>query len=123
MDGREIAWRRLHGQRLVGPPLADPAAVVRHLGAVQAQEYPVARWGLGQRTTGADDATLRRLVDEGAILRTHALRPTWHFVAPDDVVWLQALTGPRVHQFNAYYYRQFGLDEATTAPSDALIVE
>jgi hypothetical protein len=123
MDGREIAYRRLHGQRLVGSPLADPVAVVRHLGAMQAQEFGVAKWAVGRRTTGVADADLQRLVDEGAILRTHALRPTWHFVAPADIVWLQALTGPRVHAFNAYYYRQFGIDDDTAAKTNALIVE
>jgi hypothetical protein len=115
MDGREIAYRRLHGQALVGPPLADPVAVVRHLGAMQAQEHAVAKWAVGQRTTGVDDAAVQRLLDSGALVRTHALRPTWHFLAPDDVLWIQELTGPRVHQFNAYHYRQFGLDDAAAA--------
>lgn len=115
MHGKEIAYRRLHGQALVGPPLADPVAVVRHLGAMQAQEYAVAKWAVGQRTTGVDDAAVQRLLDSGDLVRTHALRPTWHFVAPADVLWIQELTGPRVHQFNAYYYRQFGLDDAAAA--------
>jgi hypothetical protein len=123
MDGREIAYRRLHGQRLVGPPLPDPVAVVRHLGAMQAQEYAVAKWAVGQRTTGADDATVQRLVDDGAILRTHALRPTWHFLAADDIVWIQELTGPRVHQFNAYYYRRLGIDDDTATKTNALIAD
>jgi hypothetical protein len=105
MDGLEIAHRRLHGQHLSGAPLADPAAVVGHLGAVQAQEYAIAKWSVGQRTAGFDDAAVQRAIDEGAILRTHALRPTWLFVAAADIVWLQALTGPRVHAFNAYYNR------------------
>src|SRR5215510_14339365 len=111
MDGREIAHRRLHNHHLSGPPLADPVAVVRHLGAVQAQEYAPAKWGLAQRTRGFDDAAIQRLVDTGAILRTHALRPTWHFIAATDIGWIQGLTGPRVHAFNAYYNRQHGLDE------------
>jgi hypothetical protein len=123
MDGREIANRRLHGQRLVGPPLADPVAVVRHLGAMQAQEYGVAKWAVGQRTAAVVDADIQRLVDEGTILRTHALRPTWHFVAPDDILWIQALTGPRVHQFNAYYYRQWGIDDTVAAKATDVIAE
>jgi hypothetical protein len=110
MDGLEIARHRLHHQRLTGAPLADPVAVVSHLGAVQAQEYAVARWSLGQRTHGVDDAAVQRLIDDGAIVRTHALRPTWHFVAAGDLRWIQAVTGPRVHAFNGYYYRQMGID-------------
>ena len=70
-------------------------------------------WGVAQRTTGVAVADLQRAVDDGAMLRTHVLRPTWHFVAPDDIGWLQALTGPRVHALNAYHYRQFGIDDET----------
>jgi hypothetical protein len=121
MDGLEIAHRRLHGQHLSGSPLADPVAVVRHFGAMQAQEYAVAKWSVGQRTTGYDDAAVQRLVDEGAILRTHALRPTWHFVAAADIGWIQALTGPRVHAFNAYHYRQHGLDDEVSARTNKAI--
>lgn len=113
MDGWEIAARRLHNQHLTGDLLADPAAVVTHLGAVQAQEYAVAKWSLGQRS-GTDDATVQRALDEGRIVRVHALRPTWHFLAAEDFAWIQALTGPRVHQLNAYYYRQLGIDDDLT---------
>ena len=44
------------------------------------------------------------------ILRTHVLRPTWHFVTPADIrAWL-LVTGPRVERLNALYYRKAGLD-------------
>ena len=79
---------------------------VGHLGAMQAQEFPYALWSVAQRTTGVGVADVRKLVDDGALVRTHALRPTWHLLAPEDLGWIQALTGPRVHAFNAYYYRQ-----------------
>jgi hypothetical protein len=115
MDGLEIAYRRLHNQHLSGPSAADPAAVVAHLGAVQAQEYAVAKWSVAQRTTGVDDAAMQRAVDDGLILRTHALRPTWHFVAARDIRWVQAVTGPRVHQFNGYQYRLQGVDDELAA--------
>jgi hypothetical protein len=123
MDGREIAHRRLHAHRLVGPPLADPVAAVRHLGAMQAQEYPIAKWSIAQRTLGVGDAALQRLLDAGAILRTHALRPTWHFVAAADIAWIQALTGPRVHALNAYYNRMHGINGETAARTNKLITD
>ncbi len=123
MDGLEIAHRRLHNQHLGGGPLPDPVAVVAHFGAMQAQEYAVAKWSIAQRTAGIDDATVQRAIDDGAILRTHALRPTWHFVAAADIAWLQALTGPRVHVGNAPIYRQHGPDEATGAKTSAIIAK
>jgi len=113
MDPIELARLRLHRQHLAGPVAADPVAVVAGLGAVQAQEFAVAKWSLGQRTTGYDDAAVQRLLDEGALIRTHALRPTWHFLAAADLAWVQRLTGPRVHVLNGHYYRLHGLDAQT----------
>ncbi|MCP2321724.1 hypothetical protein HDA40_000231 [Hamadaea flava] len=121
MEEREIIARRLRNQRLTGEPLPDPVAVVRRLGAVQAQEYAVAKWSVAQRSSGVDEAAMQAAVDSGRIVRVHALRPTWHFVAAEDLVWLQAVTAPRVHQLNAYYYRQLGVDEATTAKTRPLM--
>ena len=121
MDRLEVAHRRLHNQHLSGPPLPDPAAVVRHLGASQAQEYAMAKWSLGQRSAGADDAAVQAALDAGTILRTHALRPTWHFVAPEDVRWIQALTGPRVRQISRYYERRSGIDDDLVARATAVM--
>jgi hypothetical protein len=59
--------------------------------------------------------------DAGRILRTHAMRPTWHFVTPADIRWLLRLTGPRVHVQNAYMYRRLGLDEATRQHCGAMV--
>lgn len=126
MDRLEAAHRRLHVQHLSGPPLPDPATVVRHLGAVQAQELAMATWSLGQRSADADAAAVQAALDAGTVLRTHAMRPTWHFVAPQDLRWIQALTGPRVRQLSRYYERRSGIDDAlvdraTATMADALV--
>jgi Winged helix DNA-binding domain len=79
---------------------------------VQAQDFGAAKWALGLRTTSATDAEVEDAFNRGAILRTHVLRPTWHFVRPADIRWMLALTAPRVHAANASAYRTFGLDAA-----------
>ncbi len=117
----DAAWRRLHTQRLAGEPFATPVEAVRWLGAVQSQDYAGAKWALGQRTRGVVDADLDRLFDEGAILRTHVMRPTWHFVLPEDVRWLLELTAPRVRATLAYYDRQLGVDAAERRRSQAVM--
>jgi hypothetical protein len=48
-------------------------------------------------------------------VRIHVLRPTWHFVAPEDLRWLLALTGSRVRQASAYQYRVLEIDRALAA--------
>ena len=94
------------------PTLDRASEVVALLGAVQAQDYGAAKWGLTQRTRSATDADVEREVAEGKIVRTHILRPTWHFVAPADIYWMLALSAPRVHAANGYSYRELELDEA-----------
>ena len=110
----EIARRRLRNQRLAGQAHRSPEEVVAWQGAVQAQEYPAARWGLALRMTKrATDGEIERAVNEGRILRTHVMRPTWHFVTPADIRWMLDLTGPRVRQAMAHYGRRQGLDAST----------
>lgn len=117
----DVNHHRLHNQHLAQQTHQDPAEIVRHLGAVQAQDYPGAKWSLGQRSLNATDFDIEQAFADGTILRTHVMRPTWHFVTPDDIRWLLSLTAPRVHAASAYYYRQLGLDSATVALSNATI--
>ena len=114
-----IAGARLRTQRLSGTPFEDAVEAVRRMGAVQSQDYPAAKWALAQRLGGATDAALDRLYDQGAILRTHVLRPTWHFVLPEDIRWLLELTGPRVLAGAAGRWRQLEIDREVIARSRA----
>ena len=116
-----VVRRRLRGQRLVCAPFEAPEDVVGWLGAVQAQDFGPAKWAVGRRMKGATDAQLDRAFDAGTILRTHVLRPTWHFVLPADIRWLLTATAPRVQARSASRYRQLGLDEATLERSEALL--
>jgi hypothetical protein len=109
----DIAQQRLLNQRLAANPFEKPAEVVDWLGAVQSQDYFGAKWALGLRLRDAHDTDLDRAFNAGSILRTHVLRPTWHFVTPIDIRWLLALTAPRVHAANAHRYRELELDDPT----------
>jgi hypothetical protein len=112
MTASELLRTRLHNQRLSSADFTRPDAVVKWLGAVQAQDYAGAKWAIGQRMKAATDALIETACTEGTILRTHVLRPTWHFVAPTDIRWMLELTAPRVNAAMASYYRKFELDEA-----------
>ena len=92
------------------------------LGAVQAQEYEAAKWGLGLRLrAGATDAEIERAFEQGRILRTHVMRPTWHFVTPADIRWLLELTAPRVQRVMAPYNRKLELDARTLTRGTGII--
>lgn len=117
----QLLRRRFANQRLTTPAGADPTELVAWLGAVQSQDYGRAKWALGQRLVGVDDAAIEAAFNAGRILRTHVLRPTWHFVAPADLRWMLALTAPRVRQATGFNDRQIGLDAATFARSNDAI--
>jgi hypothetical protein len=102
--------RRMRAQRLTAPMAADPAAVVAWFGAVQAQEYGPAKWGLAQRAPGLTDAQLDRALADGTIIRTHGPRPTWHFIAPADIRWVLTAVAPRVQLRSRTMYRTYEID-------------
>ena len=105
-----LLGERLLNQQLLGTRLRTAVEMVSWFGAMQAQDYAGARWAIGLRASVLTDADVAHAFDTGEILRTHVLRPTWHFVAPADIRWLLALTAPRVQAVNASYCRQFSLD-------------
>lgn len=119
----DIPRQRLVNQGLLHPTTNDPAAVVARLGAVQAQDYAGAKWALGLRMRNIHDEDVERAFDAGKMLRTHILRPTWHFVAPADIRWMLELSAPRVHVTNAFMYRKLELDDALFKRSHTVFVK
>jgi hypothetical protein len=111
MDAGSIARQRRQALGLVTRDLPSVGAVVRHFSALQGQDFLPALWSLSQRTSGSTYDEACAAFDAGELLRTHVLRPTWHLVAPADLHWLLAATGPRVHRLNAPYYRALGVDD------------
>jgi len=119
----DVARWRLHRQHLVGTPATDPAAVVRHLLAVQAENHSQASWAVATRCAAPDAAVFARLYDDGALLRTHLLRPTWHFVLPDDIGWLLDLSRPRLARSWERQLEQEGVDRPTAERAMTVIGE
>lgn len=115
MRDLDIARWRLRSQHLVGPPAVSASAVVDSLLAVQAENPGQAGWAVACRTRSPGREDLATLLDEGAIVRTHVLRTTWHYVPAADIGWLLELTGPRLRQLTGRALRNaHGLDERST---------
>ena len=117
----EITTRRLYNQRLSHTSFKTPSEVVQWLGAVQAQDYAGAKWAIAQRMLDATDSALDQALANGSILRTHLLRPTWHFVTPEDICWLLKLTAPRVLAMLGFMDRQLELDKVIIKQSNAIL--
>jgi hypothetical protein len=123
ITNQEIAHLRLLNQRISLPSFRDPGEVMDWLVAAQAQDYFCAKWALGLRMRNATDHDIDKAFNDGSILRTHMLRPTWHFVRPADIGWMLTLTAPRVHAANASMYRKLELDEATFKRSNEMLAK
>jgi hypothetical protein len=113
MTPHDIATSRLLSQQINEPSLKSASEMVAYFGAIQGQEYAQTKWSLGLRMPRLKDSDIEKELNEGRILRTHLLRPTWHFVAPEDIRWMLKLTAPRVDAINTYMYRKMELDSAT----------
>lgn len=116
----DIGRRRLRTQGLEGHAHKDAEAVVRFLGAVQAQDYPQALWGIAARTAGATAADVERAIDKARILRTWPMRGTIHFVPAADAKWMLALSAPRMLKRDVRRLQQLEVDDKTLGRSKAL---
>jgi len=123
MSNLNIVRERLRNQCLQEAVLDRPEHVVRWLGAVQAQEFGPSKWALAQRTACVTDGQVEEAFSAGAILRTHVLRPTWHYVAPEDIRWLMKLSAPRVHAAMAFMNRQLEISESDFKHASAVLVQ
>jgi hypothetical protein len=107
-----ILQQRLINQRLDSSAFTTPDQVVAWLGAVQAQDFEGAKWAVAQRMIGGTNQKIEQAVCNGTLLRTHVMRPTWHFVTPADIRWMIKLTAPRVNRILASYNRKLELDDS-----------
>jgi hypothetical protein len=87
---------RLASHQLSGNRLKAPAEVVAWAGAVQAQDFGMAKWAIGVRLPGSTEKAVEEAFNRGEVLRTHVLRPTWHFVTPKNIRWMLALSADKI---------------------------
>jgi hypothetical protein len=124
MQDLDIARWRFRSQHLVWPYAVSARGAVGSLLAVQAENPSQAAWAVASRTRNPDQAELAALLDDGAVLRTHVLRPTWHFVRAEDAGWLLDLTGPRLRRVTGQQlYNTHGLDERAIGHAVAAVTE
>jgi len=109
MTQHEISHHRLAAQKLLETSPNSPQEIVHHLGAMQAQDYAMAKWAIGSRCE-ATEAAIEEAVNSAQIIRTHILRPTWHFVAADDIYWMLDLSGPQVQKMTISAAKKYGYD-------------
>jgi hypothetical protein len=122
VDDASIARWRAHTMRLWGQTFPSAEAVVDGMLAVQGENPSQAAWAVATRTATPCQDTYDRAFDDGALLRTHVLRPTWHLVRPDDIRWLLDVTRPGIRRSYAQQQRSLGVEDATLHRARDLIV-
>lgn len=121
MKTADILKFRLHNHQLEEAKFKKPDRLLSWMGAVQAQDYPGAKWSLGLRLPGSTEAMIEQAIFEKKIVRTWLMRGTLHFVAASDVRWMLNLLAPRIISRNARRYRELELDEPKLARSNEVL--
>ena len=117
----DIANIRLLTQQVVDTKFKSPKDLVVWMGAMQAQDYYMAKWAIGVRLPDSTDKQVQTAIDKGQIIRTHLLRPTWHFVSPEDIHWMLELTAPQIRAFAKSRDKELDLTEKIYTKSNTII--
>jgi hypothetical protein len=120
MKVKELLSFRLYNQQLSVSSFQTPGELVSWMGAIQAQDYAMAKWAVGLRIKNANDDTIEKAITDGTIIRTHVLRTTWHLVTPADIRWMLELTAPGIYKQMAYHDRQLGIERKELVKSAKL---
>ncbi|MDD8018231.1 MAG: winged helix DNA-binding domain-containing protein [Bacteroidota bacterium] len=121
MTFNDISYVRLASQQIAGTKFKTAKEIVCWMGAMQAQDYSMAKWAVGVRLPGSTDKDIETAVNKGDIIRTHVLRPTWHFVSPADIYWMLELTAPRIKSSLKSRHKQLELTESVIKKSYSII--
>lgn len=117
---KDIPALRLVAQQLTGTAITTAEDMVHYLGAMQAQDYAMSKWAIGTRLP-VTEQTVEQAINEGRIVRTHVLRPTWHLIAAADAHWMLSLTAPHIRKAYTTMGNRLGIDAAFLKNSNKII--
>ncbi|MCF3108046.1 winged helix DNA-binding domain-containing protein [Niabella sp. CC-SYL272] len=112
MTLKELLQYRIYNQQLHRPASYKPEDLVAFMGAVQAQDYAMAKWAIGLRMQNPAEEPIEAAINNGSIIRLHIVRPTWHFVTTENVRWMMQLSAPSIQKAARYIDQQTGLTAA-----------
>lgn len=123
MTPQEIIRLRLSNQLIAASSETTPGAVLNRMGPMQAQDYAMSKWAIGCRITGCTETAIDEAIHNGSIIRTHILRPTWHWVSAEDIGWILALTAPKIKSLMNSYINAVELTPAIFKKSNAVMAK
>ncbi len=123
MNQSEISNIRLHNQQIAATNLKTPKELAGWMGAMQAQDFNQAKWAIGVRLPHLTEAQIELAFNNGEIIRTHLMRPTWHFVSADDIYWMLELTSPQTKAATKARHRDLELTESILKKSREILIK
>jgi len=123
LNASEIILRRLSNQQITRQDFDTPSKLLHWMLAMQAQDFAMAKWAMGLRLKGLNETDIDKAFNEGSILRTHLLRPTWHFVCPSDIRWLTRFTAPRIRKIMKSSFVKMEMDAKMLQKGNALLAK
>jgi hypothetical protein len=116
-----ISNTRLISQKILASEFKTANEVVSWMGAIQAQDFSMAKWAIGIRLSDPAEKLIESSINKGEILRIHALRPTWHFISADDIYWMLQLTSSKIKSSLRSRHKQLELTESVIAKTNTII--
>lgn len=123
MNPTDISPLRLRNQQIASTNFKTVKELVGWMGAMQAQDYNQAKWAIGARLPHLTEEQIESDFNQGEIIRTHLMRPTWHFVSSDDIYWLLELTAKQIKSTTKSRHRDLGLTENDLKKSKEVFVK
>lgn len=96
MKEQRLPYRRLYNLGISGARATCPEQVVKHLGALQAQDYHQALWAIGLRMKAPTAQLIEQSIADRKLVLTWPMRGTIHFVPPENVRWMLQLSASRI---------------------------
>ncbi|RJP72724.1 MAG: winged helix DNA-binding domain-containing protein [Ignavibacteriales bacterium] len=121
MDKINIPKLRLYSQQVSGSGIKSAKELVNYMGAMQAQDFAMAKWAIGLRVPDLTEQKVEEAFNKGEILRTHLLRPTWHIVSSDDIYWMLDLTAYRIKNSLRTRHNELELTAKVLSKSNLII--
>ena len=123
MKSTDISSLRLTNQQITSTSFKTVKELVGWMSAMQAQDYNQAKWAIGVRLPHLTETQIETSFNNGEIIRTHLMRPTWHFVSSDDIYWMLELTAPQIKSAAKSRNRDLELTEVILKRSQDILVK
>jgi len=118
----DISSLRLQNQHIASQSKKTAKELITCMGAIQAQEYNQAKWAIGLRLPHLTESQIELAFNQGEIIRTHLMRPTWHFVSSDDIYWMLELTAPQIRSSTKSRHRDLELTEPILKKGQEILI-